>query len=70
MMKSRFIIFTILLSVIGLLGCTTLTVDTSLPLKHPANRLALQSHFPEVSRILDAEPIEVSTPESAHEHHP
>lgn len=69
MMKSRFIIFTLLLSVVGLLGCTVVTIDTSLPLEHPANRLALQSPLPEVSQILDAEPIEVSTPESAHEHH-
>ncbi|HBY85479.1 MAG TPA: hypothetical protein DEO86_06355 [Colwellia sp.] len=68
-MKSRFIIFTLLLSVIGLLGCTAVTVDTSLPLEHPANRLALQSPWPEVSRILDAEPVEVSTLESTHEHH-
>ncbi len=67
-MKSRFIIFTLLLSVIVLLGCTAVTVDTSLPLEHPANRLAPQSPLPEVSRILDAEPVEVSTLESVHEH--
>lgn len=68
-MKSTFIILIFLLSLIGLLGCTTITDTTSLPLEHPANRLALQSPLPVASSILNTEPIEVSTPESAHEHH-
>lgn len=61
--------FFISLILLYLFGCSTVPDNISLPLEHPANRLARQAPLALNAEILTAEPVKVPPTESAHEHH-